>query len=144
MIETNRPSGQSGTHAPAQTPATKVESRERAVDQAKDTPGKGTATKEDTRAIKEPATQVPSQVRLALKSVEGYVVQLAFPHKNDAQRWSEALSREGYATSITSIGEGDSVRLRVGGFSSSDAAKDLLGRLQKKGLSGFVIQVPKG
>jgi len=83
-------------------------------------------------------------VRLALKSVEGYAVQLSFPQKIDAQRWSETLSREGYTTSITSIGETDAVRLRVGSFSSPDAAKTLLGRLQKEGLTGFVIQVPKG
>jgi cell division septation protein DedD len=83
-------------------------------------------------------------VRVALKSVEGYAVQLSFPQKIDAQRWSETLSREGYTTSITSVGEASSVRLRVGSFSSPEAAKTLLGRLQKQGLTGFVIQVPKG
>jgi len=83
-------------------------------------------------------------VRVALKSVEGYAVQLSFPQKIDAQRWSETLAREGYTTSITSIGEADAVRLRVGSFSSPEAAKTLLGRLQKQGLIGFVIQVPKG
>ena len=83
-------------------------------------------------------------VQVALKSVEGYAVQLSFPQKIDAQRWSESLSREGYTTTITSVGEADSVRLRVGSFSSPEAAKTLLGRLQKQGLTGFVIQVPKG
>jgi len=83
-------------------------------------------------------------VRVALKSVEGYAVQVSFPQKIDAQRWSETLSREGYTISITSVGEADSVRLRVGSFSSPEAAKTLLGRLQKQGLTGFVIQVPKG
>jgi cell division septation protein DedD len=88
--------------------------------------------------------EAASEVRVALKSVEGYAVQLSFPQKIDAQRWSETLSREGYTTSITSIGETDPVRLRVGSFSSPEAAKTLLGRLQRQGLTGFVIQVPKG
>jgi cell division septation protein DedD len=135
------------TRESGEAPATKSESR--TVDQTKGTPAKGGAAakvtlSEDARAVQEQAAQAPNEVRVALKSVEGYVVQFSFTHKNDAHRWSEALSREGYATSITSIGEGDSVRLRVGGFASSDSARDLLGRLEKKGLRGFVIQVPKG
>jgi cell division septation protein DedD len=147
IIEKSRPSGQSVTRESGEAPATKSESR--TVDQTKGTPAKGGAAakvtlSEDARAVKEQAAQAPNEVRVALKSVEGYVVQFSFTHKNDAHRWSEALSREGYATSITSIGEGDSVRLRVGGFASSDSARDLLGRLEKKGLRGFVIQVPKG
>ena len=92
----------------------------------------------------EKAAEEAGKGQLALKSVEGYVVQISFPHKTDAQRWSEVLSREGYTTSVTSIGEGESVRLRVGGFPSQALANNLLARLKKEGLNGFVVQVPKG
>jgi cell division septation protein DedD len=95
-------------------------------------------------APKQKATEGSSQTQLALKSVEGYVVQVSFRAKTDAQRWSEILAREGYTTSITSIGEGEAVRLRVGSFPSQASANTLLGRLKKEGLNGFVVQVPKG
>ena len=96
------------------------------------------------RAAREKVTEEAGKGQLALKSVEGYVIQISFPHKTDAQRWSEVLSREGYTTSITSIGEGESVRLRVGSFPSQALANNLLARLKKDGLNGFVVQVPKG
>jgi cell division protein FtsN len=98
----------------------------------------------DSRETNENASQSSKQFQVSLRSVEGYVVQVAFPQKADALRWSDILAREGYTTSITSIGEGDSVRLRVGSFTSPEAAKSLVGRLQKQGLNGFVVHVPKG
>ncbi|MGH7843878.1 MAG: SPOR domain-containing protein, partial [Candidatus Binatia bacterium] len=148
--EVSRP-GAAGSAAPREEPELPKDSPAKtdAVAPKQEVKGKTepgipeTKTQADQAAGEKPPEEAGKDL-LALKSVEGYVIQISFPHKTDAQEWSHVLSREGYTTSITSIGEGESVRLRVGSFPSQALANNLLARLKKEGLNGFVVQVPKG
>jgi len=74
--------------------------------------------------------------------LRGYIVQFSFGDRAEAERWFSLLNQEGYVTSINLSGEGRPVRLRVGNFPSSGEAKNALGRFQKKGLTGLVVQLP--
>jgi cell division protein FtsN len=77
------------------------------------------------------------------RAIPGYFVQVSFLDTEEAQRWSELLTQEGYTTSMTRIRGNQSVRLRVGAFPSSGQAQSLLKKLQKEGLKGFIVQAPK-
>jgi hypothetical protein len=73
---------------------------------------------------------------------EGYVIQIIFPQKAEAERWSGILNKQGYRVSMTSVGLEETVRLRVGAFSSPVQAKSHLQQLEKQGLkNGVVLQV---
>jgi cell division septation protein DedD len=74
--------------------------------------------------------------------LRGYIVQFSFADRAEAERWFSLLNQEGYVTSISLSGEGRPVRLRVGNFPSPVEAKNALGRFQKKGLTGLVVQLP--
>jgi cell division protein FtsN len=69
-----------------------------------------------------------------------YVVQLSFIGKEEAQRWSDRLRKEGYSTSMSLAGEGEAIRLRVGSFPSHDDASRVLGKLRGDGIKGIVVQ----
>jgi hypothetical protein len=95
---------------------------------------------------KNSATEPPpvdnSGARSPRKALEGYVIQLAFNNKADAQRWAETNSRRGHAVSLTETG-GVSVRLRVGNFSSREEAERELQTLKMDGLSGIILNLPQ-
>jgi hypothetical protein len=69
-----------------------------------------------------------------------YVVQLSFIGKEEAQRWSDRLRKEGYSTSMSLAGEGEAIRLRVGSFPSHEDASRVLGKLRGDGIKGIVVQ----
>jgi cell division protein FtsN len=77
------------------------------------------------------------------KALEGYIIQVGFNNKNDAQRWAETLERRGYAVSVTQADGAGSVRLRLGNFSVRDEAERQLKSLKQEGLSGIVINLPQ-
>lgn len=76
------------------------------------------------------------------KSLEGFIIQLAFTEANAAQRWAKTLEQRGYATSLTEAGA-DSIRLRVGNFAVREEADRQLRSLRREGLSGIVINLPQ-
>ncbi|MGH7833410.1 MAG: SPOR domain-containing protein [Candidatus Binatia bacterium] len=72
----------------------------------------------------------------------GYVIQIIFPQKAEAERWLGILNRQGYRVSMSSVGPEETVRLRVGAFPSPVQAKNHLQQLDKQGLkNGVVLQV---
>ena len=77
------------------------------------------------------------------KTLEGYVIQVGFNNKNDAQRWAETLQRRGYSVSVTQADGAGSVRLRLGNFSLREEAERQLKSLKQEGLSGIVINLPQ-
>jgi cell division protein FtsN len=84
----------------------------------------------------------PQLVKPKPEALRDYIVQFSFPERAEAERWAGLLKEEGYATVISVGGDGRPVRLRVGNFPSSTEAKSALSRLQKKGLTGLVVQLP--
>ena len=88
------------------------------------------------------APTVPQLEKPKPQVLRGYIVQLSFADRAEAERWFSLLNQEGYVASINLSGEGRPVRLRVGNFPSSGEAKNALGRFQKKGLTGLVVQLP--
>ncbi|MGH7775254.1 MAG: SPOR domain-containing protein [Candidatus Binatia bacterium] len=123
----------------------KPEVRAPAPKEAPSAPQVGAPKREETEklALKEKAPAISPERRLKPRVPQGYIIQVSFPERGDAERWSDLLKREGYSTSMSTIGESQLVRLRVGSFPSPEEARNLLGRLQKQGLTGSVLQVPK-
>ena len=81
--------------------------------------------------------------RARSKALEGYIIQVGFNNKNDAQRWAETLERRGYAVSVTQADGAGSVRLRLGNFSVREEAERQLQSLKREGLAGIVINLPQ-
>jgi hypothetical protein len=77
------------------------------------------------------------------KALEGYIIQLAFKDRGDAQRWAETMERRGYAVSVTEAGGMESVRVRVGNFLVREEADRQLTSLKQEGLTGIVINLPQ-
>jgi hypothetical protein len=96
---------------------------------------------ETTRENTERLALAKNKYRLD-QGAEGYVIQIIFPQKAEAKRWSDILNKQGYRVSMTSVGPEETVRLRVGVFPSPVEAKNHLQQLEKQGLkSGLVLQV---
>lgn len=77
------------------------------------------------------------------KVLEGYIIQLAFKDRGDAQRWAETMERRGYAVSVTEAGGMELVRVRVGNFLVREEADRQLASLKQEGLIGIVINLPQ-
>src|SRR6185437_7120841 len=58
----------------------------------------------------------------ALKSLEGFVIQIAFNDKDKAQHWAEGMERR-YTVSITETGVEGALRVRLGNFVVRDDAE---------------------
>ncbi len=94
---------------------------------------------------REPLPPKTSATRLPPKTLEGFIIQIAFSDRSAAQRWAETLERRGYAVSVTEAGGSDTIRLRVGNFPVRDAAERQLRQLRQEGLGGgIVIHLPQG
>jgi DedD protein len=77
------------------------------------------------------------------KALEGYIIQVVFKNRGDAQRWAETMERRGYAISVTEAGGMESVRVRLGNFSVREEADRQLMSMKQQGLSGIVINLPQ-
>ncbi len=123
----------------------KPEVRAPAQKEAPSAPQVEAPKQEETNRLagKERAPAIAPDQRMKPRVPQGYIIQVSFPERGDAERWSDLLKREGYSTSMSTIGESQLVRLRVGNFPSPEEARNLLGKLQKQGLTGSVLQVPK-
>jgi cell division protein FtsN len=115
-------------------------------------------SKSPSAAVEDPKdNQRPAKEEVALKSasksdplrpmvpraLEGYIVQLTFEEKNEAQRWAETLERRGHAVSVTVPAGGGTIRVRIGSFSQREDAERQLQRLRQDGLSGIVLNLPQ-
>jgi cell division protein FtsN len=116
-------------------------------DSSRQTGVKGPAQKEANIGKPETSTAMlkpslpPSTPSVAPKHTGStYVVQFSFAGKDEAQRWFDRLRKEGYSTSMSIAGEGESVRLRVGNFPSHGEASRVLGKLRGEGIKGIVVE----
>jgi hypothetical protein len=82
-------------------------------------------------------------VGAASKALEGYIIQVVFKNREDAQRWAETMERRGYAISVTEAGGMESVRVRLGNFSVREEADRQLMLMKQEGLTGIVINLPQ-
>jgi cell division septation protein DedD len=103
-------------------------------------------TGEQLALLTKKPSEIPSEikppVRAAPRALEGYVIQLAFSDKGEAQRWAENLTGRGYAVSVTEAGAG-AFRVRVGNFPGRSEAERQLKTLSQNGLKGIVINLPQ-
>ena len=74
--------------------------------------------------------------------LHGFIIQVAFADRGEAQLWAETLERRGYAVSMTEAA-GGAVRLRVGSFTVRDEAERQLQALRQDGLKGIVLNLPQ-
>jgi DedD protein len=81
--------------------------------------------------------------RLPSKTLEGFIIQIAFSDKTVAQRWAETLGRRGYAVSLTETAGGELIRLRLGNFAVRNEAERQLRQLRNEGLRGIVVTLPQ-
>ena len=89
------------------------------------------------------AVEQPLIVRPAPKSLEGYIIQIAFADKDKAQSWAEKMAHRGYAISVTEAGEAGALRVRLGNFTLRDDAERQLRSFRQEGLSGIIINLPQ-
>ncbi|HEU5464293.1 MAG TPA: SPOR domain-containing protein [Candidatus Binatia bacterium] len=89
------------------------------------------------------AVEQPLIVRPAPKSLEGYIIQIAFADKDKAQSWAEKMAQRGYAISVTETGEAGALRVRLGNFTLRDDAERQLRSFRQEGLSGIIINLPQ-
>jgi cell division septation protein DedD len=94
---------------------------------------------------KRPAEVIPEKKplpRSAPKALEGYIIQLSFSERGEAQRWAEKLTAQGYAVSITEAGN-SVFRVRIGNFAVRPEAERRLKTLGQQGLKGIVLNLPQ-
>jgi len=80
----------------------------------------------------------------AAKPLEGFVIQIAFNDKDQAQRWAETMERRGYTVSITEAGTEGALRVRLGNFAVRDEAERQLRTFKQEGMNGIIINLPQG
>jgi cell division protein FtsN len=83
-------------------------------------------------------------VRPVPRSLEGFIVQLAFNDKEKARRWAEGMEKRGYAVSITEAGTEGALRVRLGNFTQREDAERQLSNFKQAGLTGIIINLPQG
>jgi hypothetical protein len=83
-------------------------------------------------------------VRPVPRSLEGFIVQLAFNDKEKARRWAEGMEKRGYAVSITKAGTEGALRVRLGNFTQREDAERQLRNFKQEGLTGIIINLPQG
>lgn len=108
-----------------------------------ETPGK--AVEEKLALIRKKPAEKPLDTKALLRpvprSLEGYVIQVAFDDRTEAQRWADTFERRGYAVSVTE-GAG-SLRVRIGNFRIRDDADRQLRNLKQDGLTGIILNLPQ-
>ena len=90
----------------------------------------------------EPAIEKKSLTRQAPRSLEGFIIQIAFNDKEKAQGWAEKMAQRGYAVSVTEAGAEGALRVRLGNFTVRDEAERQLRNFKQEGMSGIIINLP--
>ena len=107
-------------------------------------PGKP-ANEQIALLTKKPAEVIPEKKPPpppARKALEGYIIQLSFSDRGEAQRWAENLTTQGYAVSMTEAGT-NAFRVRIGNFAVRPEAERRLKTLGQQGLKGIVLNLPQ-
>jgi len=91
----------------------------------------------------EAAPPKPALARPVAKSLEGFIIQLAFSDKEKAQRWAESMEKRGYAVSLTEAGAEGALRVRLGNFPLRDDAERQLRTFKQEGMNGIIINLPQ-
>jgi len=94
---------------------------------------------------KRPVEVIPEKKPLpgsTSRALEGYIVQLSFSERGEAQRWAEKLTSQGYAVSMTETGN-NAFRVRIGNFAVRSEAERRLKTLGQEGLKGIVLNLPQ-
>ena len=91
----------------------------------------------------EPTVERKALAQPAPKSLEGFIIQIAFNDKNKARSWAEKMEQRGYAVSVTEAGTEGSLRVRLGNFSIRDEAERQLRNFKQEGMSGIIINLPQ-
>ena len=128
----------------------KIDAPPRIIEEKPPAPAKEKPAGEQLALLKnKPLEVLPAKPEVARsapkapKALEGFIIQLAFNDKENAQRWAEAMEKRGYAVSLTEAGGEGSLRVRLGNFSVRDEAERQLRTLKQDGLSGIVISLPQ-
>ena len=95
-----------------------------------------------TKRPEEVIQEKKSLPRPTPKALEGYIVQLSFSQRDEAQRWAEKLASQGYAVSMTETGN-SAFRVRIGNFAVRSEAERRLKTLGQEGLKGIVLNLPQ-
>jgi cell division protein FtsN len=91
----------------------------------------------------EPTIEKKPLARQAPRSLEGFIIQIAFNDKERAQSWAEKMEQRGYAVSVTEAGAQGSLRVRLGNFSVRDEAERQLRNFKQEGMNGIIINLPQ-
>src|SRR5215469_2024664 len=95
-----------------------------------------------TKRPEEVIQEKKSVSRPTPRALEGYIVQLSFSQRDEAQRWAEKLASQGYAVSMTETGN-SAFRVRIGNFAVRSEAERRLKTLGQEGLKGIVLNLPQ-
>jgi len=95
-----------------------------------------------TKRPEEVIQEKKSVPRPTPRALEGYIVQLLFSQRDEAQRWAEKLASQGYAVSVTETGN-SAFRVRIGNFAVRSEAERRLKTLGQEGLKGIVLNLPQ-
>jgi cell division protein FtsN len=90
----------------------------------------------------EAAPEKSSLTRPSSQVLQGFIIQIPFAEKREAERWAETLVRRRHTVSVTETGSGGSVRLRIGSFSKREEAEQELQALRQDGLKGIILNFP--
>lgn len=75
--------------------------------------------------------------------LQGFIIQVPFADRGEAQRWAETFVRRGHTVSMTEASGGGSVRLRIGSFARREQAEQELQALRYDGLKGIILHFPQ-
>ncbi|MEX0804202.1 MAG: SPOR domain-containing protein [Candidatus Binatia bacterium] len=105
----------------------------------------GRAVEEKLALIRKKPAEKPLDTKPLLRpvprSLEGYIIQVAFVDRTEARHWANTFERRGYAVSVTE-GAG-SLRVRIGNFRIRDDADRQLRNLKQDGLTGIILNLPQ-
>jgi cell division protein FtsN len=90
-----------------------------------------------------PAPEKRSLTEGASQVLEGFVIQVPFTDRGEAQHWAERFLRRGHTVSMTEASGGGSVRLRIGSFARREQAEQELQALRYNGLKGIILNFPQ-
>lgn len=89
------------------------------------------------------APEHKAPARASAKTLEGFVIQIAFNEASAGKRWAKTMEDRGFTVSLTETGAEGSVRVRVGNFAAREEAEKQLRGLRQEGLSGIIINLPQ-
>jgi hypothetical protein len=107
----------------------------------------GDATPPEQLALLRKPLETPIEkkplARSGPRSLEGFIIQIAFNNKEKAQTWADKMQQRGYAVSVTEAGVEGALRVRLGNFPVRDEAERQLRNFKLEGLNGIIINLPQ-